>query len=118
MCNVGASMDTTAMTLDIDDTFQLDSVVRGYHMYKDIWTTIYGEDLQCTREVGNVQDLYAIGIVKERTGTVGHLPKKISTSCNLFIRNGGTRQAQMTTGQSIFHLRVPFLKNIFENHVE
>ena len=102
MCNVGAGMDTTATTPDINDTFQLDSVVRGYHMYKDIWTTIYGEELQCACEVGNVQDLYAIGIVKEGTGTVGHLPKKISTSCNLF-RNGGTILCKITGRQQYSH---------------
>ena len=48
---MGAGMDTTATSSDIDDTFQLDSVVRGYHVYKDIWTTIYGEELQRAHKV-------------------------------------------------------------------
>ena len=96
-------MDTTATTPDIDDTFQLDSVVCSYHVYKDIWTTIYGEELQCAREVGNMQDLYAIGIVKEGTGTVGHLPKKVSTFCTLFIRKGGTILCTITGRRQYSH---------------
>ena len=48
---MGAGMDTTATTPGIDDTFQLDSVIRGYYVYKDIWTTIYGEELQRACEV-------------------------------------------------------------------
>jgi len=36
-------------------------------------------------EMGNVHDLYAIGVVKMGTGTVGHLPKKISMPCHLYF---------------------------------
>ena len=31
-----------------------------------------------------------VHVVKTGTGTVGHLPKKISTPCHLFLRKGGT----------------------------
>ena len=78
----GASMDTEM------DTFRLDSVVRGHHVYKNIWSSMLGEELQCICEMGNVHDLYAVGIVKTGTGTVGHLPKKISMPCHLFLRKG------------------------------
>ena len=77
-----ASMDTK------NDTFRLDSVVRGHHVYKNIWSSMLGEELQCIREMGNVHDLYAVGIVKTGTGTVDHLPKKISTPCHLFLKKG------------------------------
>ena len=73
-----ASMDTEM------DTFRLDSVVRRHHVYKNIWSSMLGEELQCICEMGNVHDLYA----KTGTGTVGHLPKKISMPCHLFLRKG------------------------------
>jgi len=40
--------------------------------------------------MGNVHDLYAVGAVKTgtRTGIVGHLSKKISMPCHLFLRKG------------------------------
>ena len=68
----------------------INSVVRGYHVYKDIWTSARGEELQCQRETGNVHDLYAAVSVMRRGNIVGHISRKISTVCNLFIRQGGT----------------------------
>ena len=38
------------------------SAVRGYHVYKDIWTSANGVELQYQREIGNVHDLYAVSI--------------------------------------------------------
>ena len=33
-----------------EDTFILDSCVRGYHVYKDLWNATPGETLTCIRE--------------------------------------------------------------------
>ena len=63
--------------------------VRGYHVYQNEWIPILGEVLQCSREIGNAHDPYAVKVTKDDT-TVGHLPKKISLTCSLFIRKGGT----------------------------
>ena len=60
----------------------MDSVIRGHHIYKDIWTSFVGEELQCQREVGNIHDIYAVSVVKtirRRDTIVGHLPGQIST---------------------------------------
>lgn len=69
----------------------MESCVRGYHIYKAIWSASLGEELQCQRETGNSSDLYAVVVLKDST-TVGHLhvPRKISQICTLFIRRGGT----------------------------
>ena len=40
------------------------------------------------REISNVDDLYAISVIKHGTGTVGHLPKRISTPYHLILRKG------------------------------
>ena len=42
------------------------SVVCGYHVYKDIWTSAYGEKLQYQRETWNVHDLYAVSVMRSR----------------------------------------------------
>ena len=34
----------------------VDSVIRGYHVYKDIWTAVIGEILFCEQEFGNEED--------------------------------------------------------------
>ena len=68
------------------------SCMHGHHIYKDIWTSSIGKELQCQRKVGNTHDIYAVLVVKtiHRCNTiVGHLPRQISTICHLFLRKGG-----------------------------
>ena len=43
----------------------------------------------CEREVGNDKDRYATAVIKEGT-IVGHLPKRISRVCSLFLLRGGS----------------------------
>ena len=59
--------------------------VRGYHIYQDEWTPEMGETLSCYRELANI---HAIKVMKAGA-IVGHLPKKISFTCSLFIGKGG-----------------------------
>jgi len=48
-------------------------------MCKNDWTAVLGEVLQCSREVSNVHDPFAIEFTKDGS-IVGHLPKKISST--------------------------------------
>ena len=57
-------------------------------MYKDIWEASVGEQLPCQRENGNRADPFAVAVVK-RGVTVGHIPRKISSVCSLFLRRNG-----------------------------
>ena len=72
----------------LSSSFAINSIVHGYHVYKDIWTSVCGEELQCQCETGNVHDLYAVSVMR-RGNIVGHVSRKISTVCNLFICKGG-----------------------------
>ena len=63
-------------------------MVRGYHVYQEVWEVCIGEILPCIREVGNRHDPYAIAVKKDDI-VVGHLPRKISCICSIFIRRGG-----------------------------
>ena len=46
-------------------TFSVESVIRGYHEYKDIWdAAIDGLELPCEREPGNPHDTSAVAVVK------------------------------------------------------
>ena len=66
-------------------TFSVHAMVHGYHVYKLIWDATFDDDvLPCEREVGNPHDTSTVAITK---GTVvGHVPRKISTICSIFIR--------------------------------
>ena len=68
---------------------EVDIAVRGYHIYQSIWTPTIGETLICKQEGGNAHDRYAVGCYKPDSNArlVGHVPKKISILCNLFLRD-------------------------------
>ena len=74
--------------------FVVDSAIRGYHIYKDICPNpLVEEQLQCKREVGNSHDLMSIAVKKPIDGEstiVGHVPRRISPLCSIFIRRGGS----------------------------
>ena len=68
--------------------FDVEAVVCGYHRYNDIWDAALGEELECEREVGNQHDIYAVTVLKAGL-VVGHVPRKISSVCSVFLRRGG-----------------------------
>ena len=71
------------------ETLSVEAMVRGYHVYQDIWDTALGEQLSCKREPGNRKDPFAVAVVRALV-TVGHVPKKISSVCSMFLLRGGT----------------------------
>ena len=63
--------------------------MRGYHVYKDIWATVVGEELPCQRKDGNRVDPFTVAVVRGEA-IVGHIPpKKISSVCSFYLRRGG-----------------------------
>lgn len=75
--------------------FEVDSCVRGFHVYGALWDPQVGEILQCARETGNREDPFAVA-VKNSSGTVGHVPRKISCICSFFLRHGGSLTCTVT----------------------
>ena len=49
------------------ETFQKESCVRGYHIYRELWDAVVGEELECQREHGNATDMYAVAVIKDST---------------------------------------------------
>ena len=47
-----------------------------------------GEVLECKIESGNLQDRYAVAVQRRKT-IVGHVPRKISAACSLFLQRAG-----------------------------
>ena len=82
------------MASETTATFSWTSNIRGYHVYQEIWVASEGEVLSCMREVGNIQDPFAVAIKKSST-TVGHVPRKVSAVCSMFLRRGGSIMCQV-----------------------
>ena len=76
--------------------FFVDSVIRGFHIYKDIWDPEVGELLMCRQEFGNLHDPYAVSVIRGDEVIVGHVPRKISSLCYFFLRKNGTILCQVT----------------------
>ena len=47
-----------------EDRTVVDTVSRGFHIYKDVWNPVIGETLTCKPEFGNIHDPYAVAVCK------------------------------------------------------
>ena len=45
----------------MSNSFEVETMVRGYHRYKEIWDAALGEQLQCERETDNI---FAMAVLK------------------------------------------------------
>ena len=72
--------------------------VRGFHVFCNIWEAAIREVLYWERELGNAKDKYAVAVKKDAT-VIGHLPRKISRVCSLFLRQGESVQCTVTGRQ-------------------
>ena len=87
-----------AKFVEMDDstvTFEIDSCIRGYHAYGVIWTPTVGEHLSCEREMANTEDPYAVAVMRRST-VVGHVPRRMSAACALFLEREGTISCTVT----------------------
>ena len=64
-------------------------MVRGYHVYRNIWEAKNGEVLTCEREINNGYDPFAVSVIKDGV-VVGNLPRMISTVASLFLKQKGS----------------------------
>ena len=48
------------------ETVAISSCVLGYHVCKDRWKPRVGEKLACVRESTNIEDYYAVAVVKNQ----------------------------------------------------
>ena len=39
-------------------SFLVEAMVRGYHIYKDIWAAVVGEEFPCKREISYVKVVF------------------------------------------------------------
>ena len=69
--------------------------MRGYHIYNDICV---GEMLSCQHENNNRSNPFAVAIIKSGM-IVGHLVRKVSSVCSLFLRRNGVVTIQTTGGR-------------------
>ena len=88
------------------ESYEVASCVRGFHVYGDVWTPSIGEILICKREDGNPSDLYAVAI-KKGGEVIGHVPRKMSAACALFLQLGGALHCEVTDSHRRYSSDLP-----------
>ena len=63
----------TSQVVELDGVAEFDSYIRGYHTYRDIWSSVVGKILLLKSEPDNLVDASAVAVWKEDK-IVGHVP--------------------------------------------
>ena len=77
-----------ARVIECRKQFIFQSVIRGYHVYKDVWEAEIGEELECQIEETNGYDKNAVAVVKNGN-IVGHIPRENAKVSQFFLKRGG-----------------------------
>ena len=73
-----------------------ESVIRGHHVFKEIWTPRLGEILLVSQEAGNSHDRRAVALLKADRSVVGHVPRELSRLFWHFLNHGGKISCEVT----------------------
>ena len=76
---------------------EIQSYIRGYHAYMEVWTPTIGEILLVKSEPTNCQDSKAVAILKENV-TIGHVPQNIAPRLFHFLRRDVNKAFAEVTG--------------------
>ena len=89
------------------ESFTFDSVIRRYHMYKDVWISRIGEEPFCCQDRHNHHDPFAVATCRG-SNVVGHMPRKISAICYVFLKKPGTVISCTVTGSRRYSRDLPW----------
>ena len=67
---------------------EVESVVRGHHVYKSVWTPVSGEELAVVPEAKNSHDRYAVDVLKDGE-VVGHITRELSRTFYFILKHSG-----------------------------
>ena len=82
---------------DTNKTLAFSSIVRGFHVYRDVWKPLENVELECLFERRNLFDMFAIKTCRlEDEQIVGHLPREISRPTKFLLDRGAKVTEQLT----------------------
>ena len=76
-------------------TYTVETIVRGYHVYRAVWEAAVGQVLPCQQERSNTHGPYAV-VVVDRGVIVVHVLLAISSVCYLFLTRNDTITCEVT----------------------
>ena len=104
-------------------TYEIESFVMGYHVYKSRWTPSIGDEFYGFMEPTNNLDKYAVAVKKSDGEIIGHLPLgksgRFAKVIFYFLKNDSVNVCKITvTGKSVnlgdgLGMRVPCKLSFF-----
>ena len=73
------------LSSEVLQVFHINSYIRGYHAYMDLWTPMLNEELILKREPTNDRDSHAVAVKREDV-IVGHVPFNLAPCISVFLR--------------------------------
>ena len=101
-CSTRYILLMAAASAESSESFiQIESFVRGYHAYMDIWNPAIGEELQLKREPENTRDGCTVAVVKPDSYVVGHVPRLLSPIIFHFLARSCNKGGVEITGNKV-----------------
>ena len=96
---------------------EIESYIRGYHAYMDIWTPVMNEELILKREPTNERDRNAVVVLKEET-LVGHVPFNLAPFISAFLRRDTNSGFAKVVGEKVnrgagYGLEIPCVYTLY-----
>ena len=89
-------MIITSQSVDI---LKIESFIRGYHAYMDVWTSVQGEILRLITESTNSVKSNTVAVMKGQI--VGHVPFNLAPVMSLFLRRDVNKAFAKVTGGKV-----------------
>ena len=80
--------------------FSVNSYIRGYHAYMDIWSPFVGEQLPLEREPNNSHDCFCVAVKKDGS-IVAHLPFNLAPTVSAFLKRSTNSRVAKVTGSKV-----------------
>ena len=82
-------------------TYSIESVIRGHHVFKSIWSPFVGETLSLKQEKGNRHDRFAVAVIRRQSRPpvstiVGRVPREFFQFFWTFLKDGGEITCEVT----------------------
>jgi len=110
-------MAASELTSGVLQELQIDSYIRGYHAYMDIWTPVLNEELILKREPTNERDRNAVAVLKEEA-LVGHVPFNLAPFISAFLRRDTNSGFAKVVGEKVnrgagYGLEIPCVYSLY-----
>ena len=99
------------------EVLEINSYIRGYHAYMDIWEPTIGETLLAKMEPSNIKDRKAVAVIKDGE-TVGHVPLNLASKLFQFLRRDINKAFVEVTGAKVnrgagYGLEIPCIYRLY-----